>query len=164
MQVLDRLSMSELDDFEEFRKRAFSYLYFCPKCTRSFDSADRLEKCRFCGGAVQKLWSSPEKAKAAEKSYRYYCTRCEKNFFSGAKPESCAVCGSLFIHAYEWKRIRRDVFRTRFRRMLRKVRDLEKMQLPKKKGSGKKLLGGVRINYPLPRIKFRRNIEELPTR
>lgn len=161
MQVLDRLNMSELDDFEEFRKKAFSRLYFCPACVRSYDSAHVLDKCRFCGGAVQELSSKPAGEKQPEKSHRYYCTRCEKNYFSAAKPESCGVCGSRFIHSYEWKRIRRDIFRTRFRTLLRR---LSSLQLPRSAAEKEFSLKAVQIRYPLPRLRFRRNVEELPTK
>lgn len=162
---LDRLQQSELDDFEEFRKQTFNYTYYCPKCIRSFDNVEALQSCRFCNGPIMELWSKPSN-KTIEKNYRYFCTRCEKNYMADAMPEVCEICGSKFIHAYEWRRMKRDILRTRFKKFSRGLKNLE---IPKsitdnaKTNNGKKFSLKDKFNYPFPKIKFRRNEEELPT-
>ena len=175
---LDRLQQSELDDFEEFRKQAFNYTYYCPRCIRSFDSAGALQGCKFCNGPVMEIWSKPSN-KAVEKNYRYFCTKCEKNYVANAMPEVCEICGSKFIHAYEWRRMKRDIFRTRFKKFSRRLKNPWKIQIPKQKdatGSETEKTGientkrkkfslkDLKINYQIPKIRFRRNEEELPTR
>lgn len=127
MQVLNRLDMEVLDDFEEYRRRAFSYLYFCEKCARSYDSKEEEEKCRHCGSGLKALWSMPGKKKA-EKVYRYYCTACEKNYVSGEKPAACEMCGSGFVHSYLWEKRSRDALKTGFSRALTKVKNIEKLR------------------------------------
>lgn len=168
MQVLDRLAQEELDDFEEFRRKNFNYLYYCDRCSRSFDSKAAEQNCRFCSGAIKELWSRPA-AKKTEKTYRYFCLICDKNFVSREKPDACEICGSRFVHVYEWERLGRDVFRTRFKKFLKSARNLDSL-LPKKKPARQQSEGERMLKLPqlqgmkLPKIKFPKNREELPTR
>lgn len=172
---LDRLQQSELDDFEEFRKQTFNYTYYCPKCIRSFDNEEERKSCKFCNGPIMETWSRPPKA--VQKNYRYYCTKCEKNYMAKAIPEVCEICGSKFIHAYEWHRVKRDILRTRIKKFSSRLKNLEKIQVPKQKNvtssetemtdientKKNKFSFKDKFNYLFPKIKFRRNEEELPT-
>ncbi len=163
---LDRLAQSELDDFEEFRKQTFNYTYYCPKCIRSFDSEEEQKSCKFCNGPIMETWSKPDH-KTVQKNYRYFCTKCEKNYMSKTIQEVCEICGSKFIHVYEWHRVKRDIFRTRIKKFSRRLKDLE---IPRPITSDdatsakSKFSLKDKLNYPFPKITFRRNQEELPTK
>ncbi len=173
---LDRLQQSELDDFEGFRKQTFNYTYYCPKCIRSFDNVVALQGCKFCNGPIMETWSKPSN-KTVEKNYRYFCTKCEKNYMANAMPEVCEICGSKFIHAYEWHRVNRDILRTRIKKFSSRLKSLERIEIPRKKKDVNKTentktdmkekiqfsLESLKKNYPIPKIQFRKNQEELPT-
>jgi DNA-directed RNA polymerase subunit RPC12/RpoP len=91
-------SRRELDEFHLFRQKKYSYLYFCPKCKRSFDSAESIDKCKTCSSDLVLL--KPEQEAT---NYRYYCPVCEKNFTVSEKSDKCINCGSKFVHQYAWK-------------------------------------------------------------
>ncbi len=46
---LDSLPKGSLDQFHNHRIKKYKYLYYCNKCTRSFDSEKSANICKFCG-------------------------------------------------------------------------------------------------------------------
>jgi len=51
--------VGELDEYHSFRERRFKYLYFCPSCSRSFETAAPAEKCKFCSGSISSMTPIP---------------------------------------------------------------------------------------------------------
>ncbi len=123
MERLHALPYSVLYKFETFRRKHFTYLYVCKECARAFDSQKETEKCKFCNGGVVLLSSRKDT------NLRYYCPKCEKNYVSEEKLEKCRFCGNNNIHLYEWRRLWRDVFRTK-RKTLREAIKNSFVELP----------------------------------
>ena len=49
----------ELDEYHSFREKKFRYIYFCPNCSRSFETATPTNKCKFCYGNIKRLAPIP---------------------------------------------------------------------------------------------------------
>jgi len=49
----------ELDEYHSFREKKFRYIYFCPNCSRSFETAAPTNSCKFCSGKIRRLAPIP---------------------------------------------------------------------------------------------------------
>jgi hypothetical protein len=51
--------VGELDEYHSFREKKFKNLYFCPSCSRSFETVAPTEKCKFCAGDIRAMTPIP---------------------------------------------------------------------------------------------------------
>ena len=104
METVDDLSKGTLDQFHRHRLKEYKYLYYCPRCVRSFDAKEPIDVCKFCSGAVRSITGAKYERPLAQK-YHYYCANCEKNFESFTTFENCPICSGKIAHIYTWKEL-----------------------------------------------------------
>ena len=105
-QVYDRLPSGTLDDFDEFRNKAYPYTYLCKSCTRSFDSVEERKSCKFCQGHIVLLRRTEMVPKGLLKrkspKYFYVCSTCGNEFATDEPVNNCHFCRTKWLHVYSW--------------------------------------------------------------
>jgi rRNA maturation endonuclease Nob1 len=115
---LDRLSPSELNEYNKYRKKL--HLYICAQCAHSFDREQPTANCIFCGSPVKEM--ERDDLPAAIKLYRYMCTSCSKSFVA-EHADKCKYCGSKFLHFYEASKLSsREILSMRKRQIKNSLR------------------------------------------
>jgi len=149
--IFDRISPSLLKDSDDFREGVMLFTYFCPSCSRSFDSENEGVLCKFCTSEVREIRRVVKKGRT--KTYRYFCPTCEKNFVTTERFAVCSECRTDYIHAYTLDTLpRTDKLYIRTRKAIRNI-------LAARKYGDRKLSG---INFKIS-FSVKRNKEELPT-
>ena len=105
--MIDPLNPSELNDYHEFRRKNFNFLYVCPGCGHGFETVEPVEKCRHCGHAVKEIEKrvSPKAKLSGPLRFRYFCTKCQKSLVTNERIDRCQLCGHHIIHMYPWARM-----------------------------------------------------------
>jgi DNA-directed RNA polymerase subunit RPC12/RpoP len=118
------MTPGELLDFHNFRGRNFGYLYYCPTCVRSFDSAEEHNECKFCSGNSLQILKKPVAASHKKKKHhqRYYCVKCQRTNVSNDAVERCQLCGGKIVHVYSWSSVSgRERLRMRFMKIRKTI-------------------------------------------
>ena len=166
-------------DYFDFRKANFNYLYFCPACSRSFETRESSNECIYCKSTGLRELTAKRKVKESKEKYRYYCTKCERTFTTQEKVNVCQFCGYVNIHYYPWRVV--GFFDKIFLKLMGLARLSKKLPVhrvdikEKDDQAVRRILSRLRqtntprINFSPPNINFRfslfpRKKEELPTR
>ena len=158
--VHDNFGIEGLHHFMAFRDNRYNFLYICKNCTRSFDSNESTDKCRFCGHQVTEIrsikrgrgnWKQGFNKKVL---YRYFCPTCEKNFTTTEKLAICSECRTDYLHVYTW-----DMLRKRDKLQIKLNRAIKGIFRKKEVGNPNSRTG---MSQRFPRINSR-NKEEMPS-